>query len=94
MKRGRKPAPRLRAIPPEVAELVRGKLNEDYLGFVAGTNTEDPKAYVARDAAARAVLDHLAVLGELDGEAADAPEASNDDLLLCARAGMASEDGT
>ncbi|WP_237214731.1 hypothetical protein [Falsiroseomonas oryziterrae] len=95
MKRGRKAHPiAARGISRPLAELAQETLETDYFGFVSNTATEDPKAYIARTAAARAALDHMAALRDLQGAEPEAPEASNDDLLLSARAGMASEDGT
>jgi len=77
-----------------LADLAKETLEGEYFAFVSNTSAEDPKAYIARTAAARAALDHIAALRDLQGAEPEAPEASNDDLLLSARAGMASEDGT
>jgi hypothetical protein len=87
------PAPAAGSIPAEVFQLAKEKLQDDYLGFVAGTATDDPKQFAARHVAARAALDHLALLCTLAGEVAtpdDAPNAT-DELLLATRADMADE---
>ena len=96
MKRAPRSAPVPRAtIPPELFQLAKERLQDDYLAFVAGTATEDPKVFAARHAAARAALDHLALLCTLAGDAPtdDTPSAM-DELLLATRAGMASENRT
>lgn len=84
------------SIPPEVFQLAKEKLQDDYLGFVAGTATEDPKHFAARHVAARAALDHLALLCTLAGDEATQDDAANatDELLLATRAGMAEENKT
>jgi hypothetical protein len=94
MKRGRKPAtPAPGGIPKALAEFAEEKLRGDYLAFVAGTTTEDPKQFLARIAAAREALDHLAQLRALAGdEQPDDPASDTDAVIEAARAGMASED--
>jgi hypothetical protein len=97
MKRGRKTpgAPPPPGIAGEAVAAAKEKLTGDYLGFVNDTATEDPKHFVARSAAAREALEHLAQLRELAGEDAsdDAADAgpSTDDVLVAARAGIADE---
>jgi hypothetical protein len=97
MRRGRKPAPPVAGgIPREVYELAKEKLEQDYLGFVAGTATEDPKLFAARHEAAQAALDHLAQLWTLAGAApaGEPAEPSTEDLLEVARANIANENKT
>jgi hypothetical protein len=97
MKRGTKnAAPAAGSIPTEVFQLAKEKLQDDYLGFVAGTATEDPKHFAARHVAARAALDHLALLCTLAGEVAAPDDTANttDELLLAMRADMADENKT
>jgi hypothetical protein len=97
MKRGRKtpppsaPAP---GIAPEAASAAKGRITEDYLGFVHDTAEEDPKHFCARSAAAREALDHLAQLRDLSAELGpgaqdDAP--TTEDVLAEARADIAFE---
>ena len=93
MKRARKPAPAVTAIDKDVFDTAREKLAADYLGFVSDTATEDPKRFVARNAAARDALEHL---GELALHAAvpeeDAPaEPTIQQLIEAARRGVADE---
>jgi hypothetical protein len=94
MKRGRKPGPPASGgIPREVYELAQEKLQQDYLDFVAGTATEDPKLFAARHEAAQAALDHLAQLWALAGTApaGEPAEPSTEELLAVARANIANE---
>jgi hypothetical protein len=94
MKRSRKPTPPAPGgIPREVYELAKEKLEQDYLGFVAGTATEDPKVFAARHEAAQAALDHLAQLWALAGAApaGEPAEPSTEELLEVARANIANE---
>lgn len=97
MKRGRKtPAPPAPApgIAPEAASAAKGRITEDYLGFVHDTAEEDPKHFCARTAAAREALDHLAQLRDLSAEDCTAPQddtVTTDDLLAEARADIALE---
>ena len=94
MKRGRKPAPPApTAIPKELGEFAKDKLEKDYVAFLAGTATEDPKLFIARIAAAREALEHLAQLQALSGEppAGEAAEPTTDEVLEAARVDIALE---
>lgn len=94
MKRGRPPraAPAACGIAPALYELAKGTLEEHYVAFLAGTSAEDPKLFIARSAAARETLAHLAQLETMAGPGFEPPpEPSNDDVLASARADMAHE---
>lgn len=96
MKRARKPGPPA-AIGKALFELVREKLETDYVGFVSDTATEDPKRFIARNAAARDALEHLAELAAHTG-IAEAEEAAAEptiqQLIEAARRGVADENKT
>jgi hypothetical protein len=98
MKRGQKGAAPVAAtaIPREVFQLAKEKLQDDYLGFVAGNVSEEPKQFAARHAAAREALDHLAMLCTLGGGDATVEQGENlvDQVLQAAREGMATENKT
>lgn len=96
MKRPRKPAAPAPAIAQPLYELARGKLETDYLGFVSDTATEDPKRFIARNAAARDALDHLAQLAThaTPAEEAEPGQHSLQELIEAARAGLAFENKT
>ncbi|WP_270937978.1 hypothetical protein [Falsiroseomonas oryzae] len=97
MKRARKPAaPAPSGIAPELRDLAKERLEQDYLGFISGTSTEDPKLYIARSAAAREALEHLAQLRILSGEppVGEEAEPTPDELLAAMRAGIALENKT
>lgn len=94
MKRGRKTptAPMSPGIAKDVALRAQAKLTETYDGFVHDTATEDPKRFVARSAAAREALEHLAQLRTLAvEEAEEEAEPSAEDVLAAARAHFADE---
>jgi hypothetical protein len=94
MKRSRKTpaAPVSPGIAKDVALRAQAKLTESYDGFVNDTATEDPKRFVARSAAAREALDHLAQLRALAMEDAEEDaEPSPEELLAAARAHLADE---
>jgi hypothetical protein len=97
MKRGRKTPPPVVPAPgiaPEAASSAKGRITEDYLGFVHDTAEEDPKHFCARTAAAREALEHLAQLRDLsaeDGAATQDDAPSNEDVLAEARADIALE---
>lgn len=95
MKRGRKTptAPMSPGIAKDVALRAQAKLTETYDGFVHDTATEDPKRFVARSAAAREALEHLAQLRTLAVEEAeeDPAEPSAEELLAAARAHLTDE---
>jgi hypothetical protein len=79
-------------IAKDVALRAQAKLTESYDGFVNDTATEDPKRFVARSAAAREALDHLAQLRALAMEdAEEEAEPSAEELLAAARAHLADE---
>ena len=81
-------------IAKDVALRAQAKLTETYDGFVHDTATEDPKRFIARSAAAREALEHLAQLRALSREDAaeeDAAEPSAEELLAEARAHLANE---
>ncbi|WP_372616878.1 hypothetical protein [Falsiroseomonas sp.] len=91
MKRSRKGAAPQAAVTKELFDLARQKLEEDYLGFVSDTATEDPKRFIARNAAARDALDHLAQLAAqaAPAEEAEAPaEPTLQQLIEAARIGL------
>ena len=99
MKRGRKTptAPMSPGIAKDVALRAQAKLAETYDGFVHDTATEDPKRFVARSAAAREALEHLAQLRTLAMEEAaeeDPAEPDAEELLATARAHLADENKT
>jgi hypothetical protein len=98
MKRGRRtaaPPQPAGGLPKQLCALAKERLEQEYLGFVSGTSTEDPRQFVARSAAAREALEHLAQLRALNADPAAAEqEPSTDEVLAAARAGMAREDGT
>jgi hypothetical protein len=97
MKRGRKasdkPAGPVAALPREMVDRARAKLQADFLDFLADTATEDPKRYLARLAAAREAAENLARLDELTGASGPAvpSEPSEAELLAAARAALAHE---
>ena len=96
MKRGRKTQAvlALPGIAKDVALRAQVKLTETYDGFVHDTATEDPKRFVARSAAAREALEHLAQLRALAREEIaeeDAAEPSAEELLAVARAHLDAE---
>ena len=94
MKRGRKTptAPMSPGIAKDVALRAQAKLTETYDGFVHDTATEDPTRFVARSAAAREALEHLAQLRTLAvEEAEEEAEPSAEDVLAAARAHFADE---
>ena len=94
MKRGRKTptAPMSPGIAKDVALRAQAKLTETYDGFVHDTATEDPKRFVARSAAAREALEHLAQLRALTmQDAEEEAEPSPEELLAAARAHLADE---
>lgn len=97
MKRPRKPAAPAAAVAKELLDLAREKLETDYLGFVSDTATEDPKRFIARNAAARDALEHLVQLATHAG-AAEAEEAAAEptiqQLIEAARHGVANENKT
>ena len=77
-------------IAKDVALRAQAKLTETYDGFVHDTATEDPKRFIARSAAAREALEHLAQLRALAMEDAEEDaEPSAEDLLAAARAHLA-----
>ena len=97
MKRGRKipTTPMPPGIAKDVALRAQAKLTETYDGFVHDTATEDPKRFVARSAAAREALEHLAQLRTLASEEAteeDPAEPSAEECLAAARAHLSGED--
>ena len=96
MKRPRKPAPTTAAIAKELFEVARGKLETDYLGFVCDTAAEDPKRFIARNAAARDALEHLVQLTTHAGAEPEeaAAEPTLQDLIEAARRGVADENKT
>ena len=99
MKRGRKTpiAPPPPGIAKEVAMRAQAKLTETYDGFVHDTATEDPKRFIARSAAAREALEHLAQLRTLAIEETaeeDTAEPSAEECLAEARAHFANENKT
>jgi hypothetical protein len=97
MKRPRKPATPAAAIAKDLFDAARGKLETDYIGFVSDTATEDPKRFMARNAAARDALEHLVQLAT-HVAAPDAPEGAGDHaiqlLIEAARRGVADENKT
>jgi hypothetical protein len=103
MKRGRKTPTPTPPPPPgitkDAAASAQEMLTATYLGFVQGTATEDPRHFVARSAAAREALEHLAQLRALSGEAPsgeDGAEAepTTDEFLAAMRAVIADENKT
>lgn len=97
MKRARRPATQTAAIAKELFDLARGKLEADYIGFVSDTATEDPKRFIARNAAARDALEHLVQLathaGTAEGAEATA-EPTIPQLIEAARRGVEDENKT
>jgi hypothetical protein len=97
MKRPRKAATPGAAIAKELFDAARGKLETDYIGFVQDTATEDPKRFIARNAAARDALEHLVQLATHSG-ALDPVEGPGDhtiqQLIEAARRGVADENKT
>ena len=94
MKRTRKTP--IAAPPPGLAKdlalRAQQKLAETYVGFVQDTTEEDPKRFVARSAAAREALEHLAQLRALTMEdSEEEAEPSPEELLAAARAQLATE---
>ena len=70
MKRPRKAtSTQPRGIAPEVSAAARDKLQQDYIALVNAPIPDDAKAYATRLAAAKELLDHLARLRDLEGEA-------------------------
>jgi hypothetical protein len=96
MKRARKPAPAAPAIAKDLFETARVKLETDYIGFVSDTATEDPKRFVARNAAARDALEHLAQLAVHAGAPEEdvAAEPTIQEIIEAARRGIADENKT
>ena len=96
MKRPRKsPAGQPRGIAPEVSAAARDKLQQDYIALVNAPIPEDSKAYAARLAAAKELLDHLARLRDLEGEGqASEAEPTPAEVLRISRAAMADENKT
>jgi hypothetical protein len=96
MKRPRKAANPTAAIAKELFDAARGKLETDYIGFVQDTATEDPKRFIARNAAARDALEHLVQLaghaGALEPEGPG--EHTLQQLIEAARRGVADENKT
>jgi hypothetical protein len=97
MKRPRKPAGPGGPIARALFDAARGRLESDYIGFVHDTATEDPKRFVARNAAAREALEHLVQLATHAG--AQEPEEGPGDhtiqqLIEAARRGVADENKT
>ncbi|HEV7267814.1 MAG TPA: hypothetical protein VGN83_23350 [Falsiroseomonas sp.] len=91
MKRSRKATAPQAAVTKELFDLAKEKLQEDYLGFVSDTATEDPKRFIARNAAARDALDHLAQLATQAMPAEDveaAAEPTLQQLIEAARIGL------
>ena len=81
-------------IAKDVALRAQAKLTETYDGFVHDTATEDPKRFIARSAAAREALEHLAQLRALaieDMAEQDTAEPSAEECLAAARAHFADE---
>jgi hypothetical protein len=97
MKRPRKPATPAAAIAKDLFDAARGKLEADYVGFVSDTATEDPKRFIARNAAARDALEHLVQLAT-HAAAPDAAEGAGEhaiqQLIEAARRGVADENKT
>lgn len=94
MKRVRKTP--IAAPPPGLAKdlalRAQQKLAESYAGFLDDTTEEDPKRFVARSAAAREALEHLAQLRALTMEdSEEEAEPSPEELLAAARAQLAAE---
>jgi hypothetical protein len=89
MKRPRRTTPQPPVLPPALHQLAQEKLHEDYLAFASNTADEDPKHFIARDAAAQQALGHLVRLAELAGTAEAEPNEA--DALTSARACIASE---
>jgi hypothetical protein len=91
MKRSRTaPAPQP-AVAKELSDLAKQTLQEAYIGFVCDTATEDPKRFIARNAAAREALEHLAQLaaqGATAEEAEVAAEPTLQQLIEAARLGL------
>jgi hypothetical protein len=79
--------PPSQVLPKATLDLVREKLSGDYLGFVEGTGTEDPKPYILRIEAANAAYEQLERLGG----AGEAPADTGDDVLRDVRLHMSSE---
>lgn len=97
MKRVRKPAqPATLAIPKEMGARAQEKLERDYVAFLAGTATEDPKLFMARIAAAREALEHLTQLRAMAGEPppGEPAEPSSEEVLEAARLDIARENKT
>ena len=99
MKRGRKTptTPMPPGIAKDVALRAQAKLTETFEGFVHDTATEDPKRFIARSAAAREALEHLAQLRALAIEETaedDTAEPSAEECLAAARAHFADENKT
>jgi hypothetical protein len=93
MRKTARPAP-LPVLPAEYHDLARGKLLEDWLAFIAGTHTEDPKLYVARAAAADAALAMLTKLRDAHDARALEAEPTLEQEIACARLSLASENKT
>lgn len=92
MKR-RSPKPKA-ALDPETAAAALTRITEDYSRFVIETPREetppDPKAFAARQAAARSALAHIVELTDLTGrDAADDAPVDPAEVLAAARADIA-----
>jgi hypothetical protein len=86
--------PPFASIPAELRDLAQRKLRESYREFVGDTSAEDPKHFIARSAAAREALDHLARL-EAGATLPEEPvEPTDDELIEDARADLARESGS
>lgn len=88
-------------LPREALAAAMTRVAEDYAVFVAaaprGEELTDPKAFAARQAAARAALAHIAELAELAAGAAEEEPAASPQagaLIDEARAGLAEEGET
>jgi hypothetical protein len=93
MKRSRKASAPQPAVAKELFDLAQQRLQQDYIGFVSDTATEDPKRFIARNAAARDALDHLALLANQaapaeEAEAEGAGEPTLQQLIEAARIGL------
>jgi uncharacterized protein (DUF4213/DUF364 family) len=83
--------PQLPVLPREYHDLVRDSLLEAVLSFIAGTNTEDPKLYAVRLAAANAAIDMLTKLRDANGAPVLDAEPTQAEVITSARVSMAEE---
>jgi hypothetical protein len=90
MRKPRRTLPVAPVMKPELRDMARQELEGSYAGFVSNMSNEDPKHFIARNAAAREALEHLAQLRDLAGDPAEA-EPSEEALLAEARAAIADE---